>query len=247
MLSDFPILQHQQGMIKGRFVKLSIQQFPKNARIFLSRRLAVLCVLGITSALAGGASAQSDTGLKLGQPAAPASESKLDLGAPAPADRTSQTAAPAIQQGGSDLVKVTRTTVGAWEVACPPEGKNCAMAQVGNDASGTPVLEMVVRKLDEPLEVGERTAIAVLDVITPLGVVLTEGLSVQIDGGAQESAPFQICTEQGCLVREPIDDGLVARFKRGNSAVISVIAANQGEVKATLSLSGFTKAYAGLQ
>jgi len=121
------------------------------------------------------------------------------------------------------------------------------MAQIGNDATDTPVLEMVIRRLDEPLEVGERTAIAVLDVITPLGVVLTEGLAVTIDGGEPESAPFQICTEQGCLVREPIDDSLIKRFKAGNSAEISVIAANQGEVKATLSLSGFTKAYDGLK
>ncbi|MFK7860578.1 MAG: invasion associated locus B family protein [Granulosicoccus sp.] len=200
--------------------------------------------------LCSSAFAQSDGGLKLGQPTEQAPVEKLDLGAPAPADRSTQTApataartAPQAQANPG----VTRETVGAWDVACPPEGSNCAMAQIGNDASGTPVLEMVIRKLEEPLEVGERTAIAVLDVITPLGVVLTEGLSVTIDTGKPESAPFQICTEQGCLVREPIDDALVSRFKRGNNAVISVIAANQGEVKATLSLSGFTKAYNGLK
>ena len=121
------------------------------------------------------------------------------------------------------------------------------MAQIGNDSSGTPVLEMVIRKLAEPLEVGERTAIAVLDVITPLGVVLTEGLTVTIDKGQQESAPYQICTEQGCLVREPIDNDLINRFKRGNKAIISVVAANQGEVSASISLSGFTKAFGSLK
>jgi len=112
--------------------------------------------------------------------------------------------------------------------------------------SGTPVLEMVIRQLAEPLEVGERTATAVLDVITPLGVVLTEGLSISIDGGQNESAPYQICTEQGCLVREPVDDDLIARLKRGNKAAVTVVAANQGEVVSELSLSGFTKAYDSL-
>lgn len=202
--------------------------------------------------------AQSDGGLKLGEPAQQAPT--LDLGATAPADRTSE-AAPAAQapaapaapsadlapSGNGAGSQVSTTKVGAWDVACPPRGTNCAMAQVGEDASGTPVLEMVIRKLEEPLEVGETTAIAVLDVITPLGVVLIEGLAVSIDGGRAESAPFKICTEQGCLVREPIDEDLVNRLKRGNSAVVSVIAANQGEVKATLSLSGFTKAYNGLK
>ncbi len=195
------------------------------------------------------AQAQSDgTCLKLGQPAV--HDNSLDLGpapkadaeAPPPPRPTSQQpATPAPGSGEPDL-----TRHGSWDVACGPDGKNCAMAQIGNDATGTPVLEMVVRKLDEPLEVGERTAIAVLDVITPLGVVLTEGLAVTIDNGREESAPFQICTEQGCLVREPIDEDLINRFKRGNNAVISVIAANQGEVSASLSLAGFTKAFDSL-
>ena len=76
-----------------------------------------------------------------------------------------------------------------------------------------------------------------------MGVVLVEGLSVTIDGGNKESAPFQICTEQGCLVREPVDDRLITRMKKGSNALVSVVAANQGEVKATLSLTGFTKAF----
>jgi len=190
---------------------------------------------------------QDSSGLKLGQPESTASENKLDLGAAPPASRqtpatsTEPTVAPTAGTGAK------RTTYGDWEVACANDGSNCAMAQIGNDGSGTPVLEMVIRKLAEPLEVGERTAIAVLDVITPLGVVLVEGLSVKIDGGKAESAPFQICTEQGCLVREPVDNNLISRMKKGNNAVVSVIAANQGEVKATLSLSGFTKAFSTLK
>ena len=179
-------------------------------------------------------------GLKLGQPD---STSTLNLGAsdktaPPPSRPTSSGAA-----GGA----LQRTQHGDWDVACDPGGANCAMAQIGNDLTGTPVLEMVIRKLKAPLEVGDRTATAVLDVITPLGVVLTEGLSIVIDDGPQESAPFQICTEQGCLVREPVDDDLIKRLKLGGSASVSVIAANQGEVKAVLSLSGFTKAYDSLK
>lgn len=191
--------------------------------------------------------AQSDNGLKLGEPQQPAPG--LDLGAPAQPVTEPPTPAATLPAPTGEAVpgEGNRVKHGAWDVACPPDGKNCAMAQIGNDASGTPVLEMVIRKLEEPLEVGDRTAIAVLDVITPLGVVLTEGLTVTIDGGRDESALFQICTEQGCLVREPIDNDLITRFKRGNSAVLSVVAANQGEVKATLSLSGFTKAYDGLK
>lgn len=205
-----------------------------------------LMVLGCCIALQ--AKAQTGTGLKLGEPQ-PQQTPRLDLGAPAEPASVPQNmpAGNAPDMGTNNQTELKREKFGAWDVACPPSGDNCAMAQIGNDSTGTPVLEMVVRKLAEPLEVGDRTAIAVLDVITPLGVVLTEGLSVTIDGGRRESAPFQICTEQGCLVREPIDDDLVTRLKRGNTAEVSVVAANQGEVKATLSLSGFTRAYNGLK
>ncbi len=224
---------------------------PRGARIFRLSRVSKLVLLAVVgTVLSTGASAQSGSGLKLGDPVEEPGADTLDLGAKAPADRPleapaapSAPSAPAAPAGGTGG---TVTSVGAWEVACPPDGAECAMAQIGLDESGTAVLEMVIRKLETPLEVGERTAIAVLDVITPLGVVLTEGLTVTIDGGRQEQAPFQVCTEQGCLVREPIDDDLITRFKQGNSAVIGLIAAQQGEVKSTLSLSGFTKAYGDL-
>lgn len=193
------------------------------------------CVAGV--ALVNPAFGQSDGGgLKLGQPE---SNNTLDLGA---ADKQAPPPQPATAQGAGK-----RTRYGDWDVACDATGANCAMAQIGNDGTGTPVLEMVIRQLDEPLEVGERTATAVLDVITPLGVVLPEGLAIKIDDGPNESAPFQICTEQGCLVREPVDDDLISRLKRGNTARVSVIAANQGEVTAAISLKGFTKSYDSLK
>ncbi len=204
------------------------------------RRRVVL----IFSALFGLLSAHAThaQGLKLGTPAAaPAADETLDLGA-APA--TAAPAAPAAPAAGGE---VKRTVFKSWEVACLADNTNCAMAQIGKDASGNPVLEMVIRKLPEPLEAGGEIAIAVLDVITPLGVVLTEGLSLKIDAGQDAIAPFQVCTEQGCLVREPIAEDLVNRLKRGNSATVSVVAANQGVVASTISLSGFTAGYNSLR
>lgn len=195
--------------------------------------LLVLCLVAFASVAAA-------QGLKLGgETSEPPAAPKLDLGAKKPAvqPQPAKAAAP----GGKTAKH------GAWEVACAPKGDNCAMAQIGQDGSGTPVLEMVIRKLKEPLEADGRTATAVLDVITPLGVVLTSGLSLTIDGGRAESAPFQICTEQGCLVREPVDDELIGRLKAGGNAKLTVIAANQGEVSSTISLSGFTKAFNALR
>lgn len=194
----------------------------------------------VSSFLGAGAVHAQSTGLKLGQdtPAAPETP-KIDLGAAPAAPAASL--APAPSASGASVV-----TNGAWQVSCA-QGTDCAMAQIGKDDTGTPILEMVVRKLDAPLEADGRTAIAVIDFITPLGVVLTSGLELKIDSGQGEAAPFQICTEQGCLVREPVDQGLIDRLKKGNGAQVSVVAANQGEVAAKISLSGFTKSYDSLR
>ena len=221
--------------------------------VAVSRAAASVAALAAALAVAGPASAQSGAGLKLGEEPP---EPTLDLGAgpapgaapaaEAPAAAPSRSAADSAGGPTAAPADAVRTTHGDWEVACAPAGGGqggCAMAQIGKDATGTPVLEVVIRKLDEPLEVNDETAVAVLDVITPLGVVLTEGLAMKIDGGRSESAAFQICTEQGCLVREPVGDELIGRLKRGRVAKISVFAANQGEVTSDISLSGFTKAY----
>lgn len=181
-------------------------------------------------------------GLKLGN--SESNEGTLDLGA-APAQ--SEASAPAAQPERPTGANVKRTNFKSWEVACLADDSNCAMAQIGKDGSGNPVLEMVIRKLPEPLEAGGEVAVAVLDVITPLGVVLTEGLALKIDNGDEAIAPFQVCTEQGCLVREPIAEELINRFKKGSGAQVTVVAANQGVVNSTISLSGFTAAYNSLK
>ncbi len=203
--------------------------------VFAVSRQSLFVILLGTSLFSGMSLAQS-SGLKLGEEAA--ETPKLDLGA-APKPAAAPKAAPAAGNK-SDTV-----THGAWQVECQPQ-VGCAMAQIGKDASGTPILEMVVRKLEAPLEADGRTAVAVLDFITPLGVVLVSGLELKIDSAKGEVAPFQICTEQGCLVREPVDQALIDRLKRGNNAKVTVVAANQGEVTATISLIGYTKAYGSL-
>ncbi len=208
--------------------------------VLLTRRILTLSTVLFFSALC--AQIVSAQGLKLGEPAN--ENETLDLGvAPAGSQATEAGAQPA-RPSGSD---VTRTTYRSWEVACLADNTNCAMAQIGTDDAGNPVLEMVIRKLPEPLEAGDEIAIAVLDVITPLGVVLTEGLSLKIDNGDDAIAPFQVCTEQGCLVREPVAEDLIDRLKGGTDAQVTVVAANQGVVTSSLSLLGFTAAFNALR
>ena len=210
-------------------------------------RYALALVTGLL--VHGAVLAQSTGGLTLGQDASKDGEpaQTLDLGpAAATPPAASQAAAGGTAAIGApgDLV---RTNFGAWEVACAKSGAPCVMAQIGNDKAGTPMLEMVLRKLPEPQTVQGVPVIAVTDIITPLGVVLTSGVVMKIDSSDEQRAPFQICTEQGCLVREPLTDEAITRFKKGNNAKLTIVAAQQGPIDVSLSLSGFTKAYNALK
>jgi len=213
--------------------KLLVKIYPNsiNLQLFISATLGMALLL--LGGLPGSLYAQ---GLQLGGEKQPAGQD-LNLGAQQTAPQPA---------GQSTAAAVSRTTYGDWEVACLAQGAECAMAQIGNDSTGTPVLEIVIRKLEEPLDVEGETAIAVLDVITPLGVVLTAGLSMKIDDGKPQSAPFQICTDQGCLVREPVAEELISRLRRGAVAEVRVVAASQGDVASNISLKGFTKAFSAL-
>lgn len=222
------------------------------------RRMAIAVLVGVCLPVV--VSAQSDGGgLTLGQDEKPAPT--LDLGArpanndssagesagEAPASAPRAPAAGNAAAGGGAPSPDELEQFGDWEVYCPQGGGECLMAQLGSDSAGSRVLEVNIRKLPEPLEVNDEVAIAVLDVIVPLGVVLTAGLSIAIDSAEPEFAPYQICLEQGCLVREPIAEDLVNRFRKGGQATVTMVGANEGDVQSQISLKGFTAAFKALR
>ena len=77
-------------------------------------------------------------------------------------------------------------------------------------------------------------------------MLLEFGLRLKIDDGEDRGAPFRICQQHGCLVREPLSSDVIAAFKKGNVASVVVAAEGAGTVTIEISLKGFTKAYASL-
>lgn len=152
-------------------------------------------------------------------------------------------------EDSSDVVVTPEITqIGDWGVICDSEGAgSCAMTQLGKDPQGSPAIEFVVRKVDqEDAEIEGVKIAAVADIIAPLGVLLEFGLSLKIDSGEERGAPFRICQKQGCLVREPLSDKVIANLKRGNNAVVTVAAEGAGPININISLKGFTKAFNSL-
>lgn len=140
------------------------------------------------------------------------------------------------------------TQVGDWNVVCDPDGGSvCAMTQLGKDPQGSPAIEFVVRKIDDQnAEIDGIKVEAVADIVTPLGVLLERGLLLKIDESEERGAPFRICQKHGCLVREPLSAEVIAALKKGNTALVTVVAEGVGPVDIPISLRGFTKAYGSL-
>jgi len=140
------------------------------------------------------------------------------------------------------------TQVGDWSLVCESNGAPpCAMTQLGKDEQGSPAIEFVVRKIDdEDAEINGVKVDAIADIITPLGVLLEFGLRLKIDDGEERGAPFRICQQHGCLVREPLSGDVISALKKGNKATVVVAAEGAGPVQIEISLRGFTKAYGSL-
>jgi invasion protein IalB len=128
---------------------------------------------------------------------------------------------------------------GDWRIRCnTPTGApaDCTMFQnVVVKGSGQPVLQAVFGYMD-----GAKTPVGVF--VTPLGIYLPPGLTLQIDEGQVYEMNFEICGRSGCRVRFSVDENLLKTFKVGNTAKIVFQSGVQKPVEIPLSLKGFTAA-----
>ncbi|MEL6211434.1 MAG: invasion associated locus B family protein [Pseudomonadota bacterium] len=140
-----------------------------------------------------------------------------------------------------------RTTHGDWQVRCAPGTDECVIAQIGKGPNGGDVLEVRIRKI-QGLQAQDGEAVpAAIQILAPLGVALKAGVRVQVDSKEVRGAPFEVCAQGGCVVREPMSETFVDEMKAGNRAKISLAAITQSgeaqQIDVTVSLSGFTRAY----
>lgn len=135
-----------------------------------------------------------------------------------------------------------------WELRCVrvEEGQKepCQLFQLMKDTEGSPIAEMNLITLENGGQ-----AVAGATIVAPLETLLTEQLTLAVDGGAKKRYPFRFCNPVGCYAQIGFSNGEVASFKRGASATLTIVPhfAPKEVISVKLSLSGFTKAYAALQ
>ncbi|MEN8841688.1 MAG: invasion associated locus B family protein [Octadecabacter sp.] len=132
---------------------------------------------------------------------------------------------------------------GDWALRClkVEEGEDpCQMYQLLNDADGNAVAEIAIVVLQNGGQ-----AVAGATIVAPLETLLTEQLTLRVDGGQARRFPFNFCNVGGCVTRLGLTEQDVALFRRGAEATLRMVpaAAPDQDVTVTMSLSGFTAAF----
>ena len=182
--------------------------------------------------------------------AAPAQDTAEDAAPDAPAEdaATDDPAADlALGQPVSDEPAIgqpyDREFFGDWSLRClrTEEGPEpCQLYQLLLDTEGNAVAEFSLFPLPE----GSRAA-AGATIVAPLETLLTEQLTLSVDGANPRVYPFTFCNLGGCVARVGFTAEEVAEFKAGAAAQLRLVpaAAPDQEVVLTISLSGFTAGY----
>jgi invasion protein IalB len=141
------------------------------------------------------------------------------------------------------------STHGDWSIECdtqapkpnsnPNTGQCALVTRVMDDAHDNIQLDVYV------WHVAENTP-PVLQIRAPLGVLLTSGLGLKIDGKDIGSAGFVRCLPEGCFVEMTMDETLVNQFLAGQDALFIVFRSPDEGIGIPVSMTGFKQGYDGL-
>lgn len=190
-------------------------------------------------ALAPAAWAQDEAG------DAAAGEAAPETAAEDPAEGLA-TGTPVTEEGAEVGQPYFAESFGDWRKRCirTEDGDDpCQLYQLVEDGQGGSVAEVTVFPLPEGSQ-----AVAGATIVTPLETLLTEQVTISVDGGASKRYPFAFCTQQGCISRIGLTAEDVAAFKAGVAArlrIVPAVAPDQ-EVSVPISLSGFTAGFDSL-
>ena len=146
--------------------------------------------------------------------------------------------APAQAQG------VVRAQYGDWQMSCdtPPGAsfEQCAIIQnvTADDQPNVGLSVIVLKTADKQARL--------LRVLAPLGVLLPNGLGLNIDGTDMGRVAFVRCLPNGCVAEVVMDDPLIDTLSTGSSAIFVVFKTPEEGIGIPVSLAGFNEGFAAL-
>ncbi|MBI1621985.1 invasion associated locus B family protein [Aquamicrobium sp. cd-1] len=153
-------------------------------------------------------------------------------------------AMPASAQQQQQQQGVVRSTHGSWSIICDTPGgassEQCAMMQnvVAEDRPEVGLSVVVLRTADKSAEI--------LRVLAPLGVLLPNGLGLNVDGKDIGRAYFVRCFQDGCYAEVILEEPLLGLLKTGTAATFIVFQTPEEGIGIPVDLDGFSAGFAAL-
>ena len=137
-----------------------------------------------------------------------------------------------------------RSSHGAWSVVCDkPAGastEQCALMQnvIAEDRPEIGLSVVVLKTADRKSKI--------LRVLAPLGVLLPNGLGLNIDGKDIGRAYFVRCFSDGCYAEVVLEDELLKTLRSGATATFIVFQSPEEGIGIPVDLKGFAEGYDAL-
>lgn len=137
-----------------------------------------------------------------------------------------------------------RSNHGAWSIVCDqPAGassEQCALMQnvIAEDRPEVGLSVVVLKTADKQARV--------LRVLAPLGVLLPNGLGLNVDGNDIGRAYFVRCFTDGCYAEVILEDALLETLRGGGMATFIVFQTPEEGIGIPVDLAGFTEGFAAL-
>lgn len=137
-----------------------------------------------------------------------------------------------------------RSNHGAWSIVCDqPAGassEQCALMQnvIAEDRPEVGLSVVVLKTADKKARV--------LRVLAPLGVLLPNGLGLNVDGKDIGRAYFVRCFTDGCYAEVILEETLLKTLQSGGTATFIVFQTPEEGIGIPVDLSGFTDGFSAL-
>lgn len=137
-----------------------------------------------------------------------------------------------------------RSNHGAWSIVCDqPAGassEQCALMQnvIAEDRPEVGLSVVVLKTADKKARV--------LRVLAPLGVLLPNGLGLNVDGKDIGRAYFVRCFTDGCYAEVILEETLLSTLQGGGTATFIVFQTPEEGIGIPVDLTGFTDGFAAL-
>ena len=137
-----------------------------------------------------------------------------------------------------------KSTHGAWSVICDTPGgaatEQCALMQnvIAEDRPEVGLSVVVLRTADDRAEI--------LRVLAPLGVLLPNGLGLNVDGNDVGRAYFVRCFQDGCYAEVILEQPLLDMLRNGQAATFIVFQTPEEGIGIPVELDGFAEGFDAL-